>query len=68
MHSIRNSVPNHTPKAEGADPAAMAAPQPNTFLDNGVRQEDKGGVTNVYVTSNKVQSKSYENKAFEICQ
>lgn len=54
---------DHTPKAEGTDPAAMAAPQTSIILDNGVRQEDKSSVTNVYVTS-----KSYENKAFEMCQ
>jgi hypothetical protein len=63
MHNIRTSGPDHTPKAEGTDTAAMAAPQPSILLDNGVRQEDKSSVTNVYATS-----KSYENKAFEMCQ
>jgi len=63
MHNIRTSGTGHTPKAEDTDPTAMAAPQPSIILDNGVRQEDKISVTNVYVTS-----KSYENKAFEMCQ
>jgi peptidoglycan/LPS O-acetylase OafA/YrhL len=56
---------DHTPKAEGTDqdPAAMAAPQTSIILDDGVRQEDKSSVANVYVTS-----KSYENKAFVMCQ
>jgi hypothetical protein len=65
MHNIRTSVPDHTHKAESTDPAAMAVPQ---LLDNGVRQENESSVTNVYVTSDRVQSKSYENKAFEMCQ
>jgi len=68
MHNIRTSGPDHTPKAEGTDPAAMALPQPSIFLDNEVRQEDRSSVTKVYVTSDRVQSKSYENKAFEMCQ
>lgn len=68
MHNIRTSVPDHKPKAESTDPAAMAVPQPSIFLDNGVRQENESSVTNVYVTSDRVQSKSYENKAFEMCQ
>jgi hypothetical protein len=68
MHNIRTSGPDHTPKAEGTDPPAMAVPQPSIFLDNGVRQEDKSSVTNMYVTSDRVQSKSYENKVFEMCQ
>jgi hypothetical protein len=50
MHNIRTSSPDHTPKAEGTDPAAMAAPQPSIFLDDGIRQEDNISVTNVYVT------------------
>lgn len=68
MHKIRTSGPDQTPKAEGTDPAAMALPQPSIFVDNGVRQEDRSSVTKVHVTSDRVQSKSYENKAFETCQ
>jgi hypothetical protein len=68
MHNIRTSIPDHTHKAESTDPAAMAVPQSSILLDNGVRQENESSVTNVYVTSDRVQSKSYENKAFEMCQ
>jgi hypothetical protein len=68
MQNIRTSGPDHTPKAEGTDPAAMALPHPSIFLDDRVHQEDSSSVTKVYVTSDRVQSKSYENKAFEMCQ
>jgi len=63
MHNMRTAGTDLTPKAESTDTAAMAAPQTSIILDNGVREEDKSSVTNVYVTS-----KSYENKAFEMCQ
>jgi hypothetical protein len=68
MHNIRTSSPDHTPKAEGTDPAAMALPQTSILLDDGIHREDRSSVTKVYVTSGRVQSKSDENKAFEMCQ
>jgi hypothetical protein len=46
MKNIQISGQNHTPKAEGTDPAAMAVPQPNNLLDNWFRQEDNGSECN----------------------
>jgi hypothetical protein len=68
MHNVRISGTTHTAKAEGTDPAAVTVSQPSSFLDTGVPQEGKGSVNNVNVISEKVQSKSYENMAFEMSQ
>jgi hypothetical protein len=68
MRNIRTSGPIHTAKAEGAETAAVIVSQPSNFIDTGAPHEDRRTVNNMHAISDKVQSKSYENAAFEVCQ